>query len=78
MDPSSLAVSFMQFIQKWEFGHMTSLSYHSHSNSKVELAVKMAKTLLMRAAKAKEIHGKPSLNGEACPIKVFTAAWHNA
>ncbi|KAJ8386635.1 hypothetical protein AAFF_G00168670 [Aldrovandia affinis] len=48
--PPFSGMNFQLFAQEWDFNHETSSPYNSQSNGKAESAVKIAKTLLKKAA----------------------------
>lgn len=48
--PPFSGMDFQLFAQEWDFNHETSSPYNSQSNGKAESAVKIAKTLLKKAA----------------------------
>lgn len=50
--PPFSSMDFQTFSTVWDFKHLTSSPYHSQSNGKAESAVKIAKTLLRKAAHA--------------------------
>lgn len=52
--PPFSSMDFQTFSKTWDFRHLTSSPYHSQSNGKAESAVKIAKTLLKKAAHAGE------------------------
>ncbi|XP_041461547.1 uncharacterized protein K02A2.6-like [Lytechinus variegatus] len=52
--PQFVAKEYAQFVTDWEVEHITSSPLHAQSNGKAESAVKIAKTLLKKAAKQGE------------------------
>nr|XP_054749311.1 uncharacterized protein K02A2.6-like [Lytechinus pictus] len=52
--PQFVAKEYAQFVADWEVEHITSSPLHAQSNGKAESAVKIAKTLLKKAAKQGE------------------------
>ncbi|KAJ8400072.1 hypothetical protein AAFF_G00401110 [Aldrovandia affinis] len=48
--PPFSGMDFQLFAQEWDFNHETSSPYNSQSNGKAESVVKIAKTLLKKAA----------------------------
>lgn len=47
--PQYTSDKFNQFVQSWEFVHVTSSPHHHRANGKVEAAVKIAKSLIKKA-----------------------------
>ena len=52
--PQFDCAEYTRFANHWQFEHLTSSPYHSQSNGLVEAAVKTAKTLQRKAAKANQ------------------------